>query len=320
MNVFIYVMVYHILTYIVGIFIGFVRTIYDLSFLTIIENVSPILIVIIIMEVTRYSIAKKCGDNKYLLLYTTVVFTLIDIVILTSLFNYLGSEMWLTITALGILPSISKNIFLTYTVTKFGFLPAIFYRVLMELPQFVMPIFPNFNEYLDAIFAFILPFLIFWFVYRDIIKKQKMKNNEKDSSLDKHLISKLLSMILIIITIVIISLTSNLFTYFSLSIGSGSMEPSIKKGDMVIVEKIKSENLDILKVGDVLVFERENVVVVHRIEEIRESNNTYSYITKGDNNNDIDNWIVEEQTIIGKVVGKIAYIGYPTVWLNEQIN
>ncbi len=320
LNIFIYVMVYHILTYIIGIFLGFVRNIYDLSFLVILENIVPVILAIIVTETLRYMINKKCEDSKYLLLFSTIVFTLIDIVFLVSFYNYLGSDLWFTITALAVLPSISKNIFLSYTVYKFGLMPAILYRLLIELPAYIIPIFPNFNEYLDAVFNFILPFLIFWFVYRDIIKKQKKKNKEHDSSLDKHIVSKLMSLALIMFTIVVIGLTSNVFTYFTLSIGSGSMSPQINKGDIVIVEKIKEDEIATLKEGDVLVFEQEGVVVVHRIEEISEKNDSYLFSTKGDNNNDVDNWVVTEDRIIGKVLYKIAYMGFPTIWLNEFIS
>ncbi len=319
MNIFIYVMVYHIITYVCGIFIGFVRTIYSLEFLSIIKNVAPVIISIIVVEILRYVINKKIDNNKWLLLFSTIVFVLIDIMILVSLYSYQGREMWLTVIALAILPSISKNILLNYMAIKFGFYPGILYRLLMEIPIFLLPIFPNFNDYMQAIFGFVIPLVILFLMYRDIIKKtNKFKNKkENDTSLNKHYFTKIISLILIFVTILLIVLTSGIFTHFTLSIGSGSMEPNINMGDVVVVRKIDDPSL--LEVDDVLVYEKDNIVIVHRINEVIVNNDKYSFITKGDNNNDVDNWFVESDTILGIVDLRIPIIGYPTIWINDLI-
>jgi len=60
----------------------------------------------------------------------------------------------------------------------------------------------------------------------------------------------------------------------------------------------------------------EGYTVVHRVVEKRQKNGEFSIITKGDNNNTVDQEPVTEQQIIGKVIYKIRYIGYPAIWLN----
>ena len=97
------------------------------------------------------------------------------------------------------------------------------------------------------------------------------------------------------------------------------MNPNINKGDIVIVKKIKSEQIENIEVGDILVFNMRNKVVVHRVQKINDNNNRLSFITKGDNNIDVDNWVVNENDVIGIVTAKIPIVGYPTVWLNEMI-
>ena len=61
-----------------------------------------------------------------------------------------------------------------------------------------------------------------------------------------------------------------------------------------------------------------NKTIVHRVYHIN-PNNSRSFITKGDNNEEADNWVVNENNIIGVVIAKIPIVGYPTVWLNEMI-
>jgi hypothetical protein len=39
--------------------------------------------------------------------------------------------------------------------------------------------------------------------------------------------------------------------------------------------------------------------------------------TKGDNNNAIDYFDVQGYNVLGKVIYKVKYIGYPTIWIND---
>ena len=73
---------------------------------------------------------------------------------------------------------------------------------------------------------------------------------------------------------------------------SGSMEPELSIDDLIIVKK--SDNYD---VGDIVVYQRNYELIVHRIVEINGNN----VITKGDANNIEDDPISKKQ-IIGKVV------------------
>lgn len=93
---------------------------------------------------------------------------------------------------------------------------------------------------------------------------------------------------------------------------SGSMEPSIKVGSVVVVKPSKS-----YEAGDVVTYEGgfrdekgRRIPVTHRIIEKRVEGGSLSYVTKGDTNDDPDNRVVREGQIIGKVLFDISYIGY----------
>ena len=51
------------------------------------------------------------------------------------------------------------------------------------------------------------------------------------------------------------------------------------------------------------------------VEKRQRSGNFY-LVTKGDNNNAPDVAEVREDQLIGKVIFKIKYIGYPAIWLH----
>lgn len=90
------------------------------------------------------------------------------------------------------------------------------------------------------------------------------------------------------------TLITKIGKYSVLKVLSGSMEPDILVGDIIIIEKCQS-----YEVNDIVTFNVENqYLVTHRIIEIQENN----YVTKGDNNNTIDSEKVTLENIDGKVI------------------
>jgi signal peptidase len=72
-------------------------------------------------------------------------------------------------------------------------------------------------------------------------------------------------------------------------------------------------------VGDVLVFKKQDVIIVHRIAKVDNINGEITFITKGDNNNDIDNFTTSVKDVIGTTNVTIPYVGGPGVWLQDKI-
>ena len=95
------------------------------------------------------------------------------------------------------------------------------------------------------------------------------------------------------------------------------MSPVIKKGDGVFVLKVKEEQL---KEEDIIVYQKGDKKIIHRIVEKENIDGKNVYKTKGDANNTIDASNITYDDIIGKVNFKIPFIAYPTVYLNELMN
>ena len=125
----------------------------------------------------------------------------------------------------------------------------------------------------------------------------------------------LYSSIIIIEKLICKDKTPNFFGYKNFIVLTGSMEPTLNIGDIVIVKET-----DDIKVNDIISFKVSNSVVTHRVTDIRhDDENNLSYITKGDANNGYDNEIIELEDIEGKYVFKIPKLGSLIMFFQKPI-
>lgn len=75
---------------------------------------------------------------------------------------------------------------------------------------------------------------------------------------------------------------------------SGSMEPTLYTGDLVLVSTKETE----IQRDDMIAFRMGENIVVHRVIDVREGE---QYVTKGDANQQADLDLVEKDQVIGKV-------------------
>lgn len=102
---------------------------------------------------------------------------------------------------------------------------------------------------------------------------------------------------------------------------SGSMEPAIKTGSVVFVKPQKD-----YKVGDIVTFKQNResdiknpkLTVTHRIVTVNNVNNEEVFTTRGDANNVEDMRQVSKDTVLGKVLFGIPYLGYPVGFVKTQ--
>jgi len=105
--------------------------------------------------------------------------------------------------------------------------------------------------------------------------------------------------------------------YKVMTVLSGSMEPAINVGSMVV-----SKPFDDYKIGEVITFKTSKTAktpVTHRIAEIEVIEGNPIYTTKGDANNAPDQRVVQKKDIIGKVILNIPYLGYALDFVKKPI-
>lgn len=97
------------------------------------------------------------------------------------------------------------------------------------------------------------------------------------------------------------------FSFFTII--SGSMEPTIKTGSIIFVEK----NAE-FQTGDIVTYTISNSFITHRISKQVDPD---KYIMKGDANISDDPSAIYKPQIIGKVVLIIPYLGYILIYLKQ---
>lgn len=311
-DVIIFLLIFFLIYYLSGLIIGFARTDNYYTLNGIKTFIIPIIITIILKEFLRYQVIMKSEGNKILMILSCILFIFLDV---TNPIFYNGfSSKYDTFIffALTLLPAISTNIVCSYLTFKVGYKPNILYLLVMNLYQYLLPLVPNPNEYIASIVRFLLPILLGY-------KLSGFFNLTADQEIDRNY-NKTSAWSLIVPTIlvaVLVYFTSGYFHYYAVAIASGSMEKAISKGDIVVIEKIDKQ-YDKLEKGQVIAYTYHGVLVVHRIVNIIEDKGEYYVYTKGDANAKEDNYVVEQDTIMGTVEFVIPYLGLPTVWLNEM--
>lgn len=314
-TMFILIISYLIIYVLLGLFLGYVKSIYSHSFLGILKNIWDYIIPIIFIELIRNILVRNSCNSKIVFLIIALLFTLIDI----DLFNIISltnkAEIFKTTFSI-ILPAVIKNLSLTYISKTSGYTTNLIYLLPQKLTNIILPIFPDLDWYFISLLGILLP--VFAFI---IIKHldDKIESSKSKSRIKKE---KPIRIIILITPLIIFCLfVAGIFKYKPTAIVSNSMHPIFDRGDVVIVEKLDRKKRKNLKKYDIIEYKLNNIIVAHRIIHIEKHNDgSILYITKGDNNNTADNEKVSSNQINGIVKFRVPKVGYPSVWLNDFFN
>jgi signal peptidase len=103
-----------------------------------------------------------------------------------------------------------------------------------------------------------------------------------------------------------------IFGYAQVMVVSGSMEPTLLVGDLLIIHE-----QDSYKLGDIITYRRDGNLYTHRVVEIIQ-NGDIEYITRGDFNN-VNDEPAPASTVEGKVVKYFRGLGDAIYFMKSPI-
>ena len=293
-----------------GLFVTFGENPYSTTLKGLIINLWSLGIPIFAKEYIRYKLINNVYDRdkvKFAILISAV-YIIIDIQYTSFIGQTIATLTIVKYISQVIIPNIAKNVLFSYIAIQGDYLPAILYQLVTNLYYWVSPILPNSPWAMTAIIDTVIPIILFLYIRYEKVKLVPQKDRRMVIDTNPGSVIPL-----VIAIVLVIWFALGIFPVKPIAIATGSMEKEICVGDVAIIKKCNSNDVN---VGDIIEYQMEGYTVVHRIIEKRQNNGKFSFITKGDNNNTPDRDEVKEDQLIGKVIFKIEYIGYPAIWMH----
>ena len=297
-----------IFTYFLGIFIGFNRSLFSLSFSTIISGLVLTTLDIVAINLIRFIISKNSFENKKPIIFYTIIVIVFQILIqMTNTSLITGFDIF-EFVCVTVIITIAREALCSYMVYNIALAPCLLYDWVVNIYIYVLPIIPALNSFLYSIVFVILPFSIYYSLHKIL-----NMYNARDF-ITKERISKLVFWPVFLLLILVVVLVAGIFKHQMIAIASNSMKPTFYRGDAIIYEKVSAQDIN---VGDVLVFNKDGRIITHRVVRKYMNNDEIAFVTKGDSNNSEDNGFIYSKDVLGRGEKIIKYVGYPTVLFSE---
>ncbi len=292
--------------YVSGIFFGFYRSGFHLSFADFSRFVLPISIIIVASEWLRSVILAQKRPVADVACYLACVIG--QVLIRSSIHNVHTFHQFMDLVGLSLFPATVANLLYHYLSKRYGALPNMVYRLLTTVFFYSIPYKSAISDSLLAFIDLILPVVIWAFV--DALYEKKRHY----ALVRKSKLGTALGVLAVAIMAAVIMLVSNQFRFGALVIATESMTGELNKGDVAIFERYEDQ---VIQPGQIIVYENSDSMVVHRVVDIHYINGSNRYFTKGDCNEANDTGFVTDSRVVGLVKLKAPYIGFPTLWLRS---
>jgi signal peptidase len=295
-----------------GLLNGFGKSPYSFTPLWILNNIIFVGTSLAGMEISRAFLINRMSRHRagLSIVLISLFFTALNLplgkisVLHTSpdIVQYIGND---------VLPAISENVLASYFALLGGPVPALLYRGVIQAFQWFSPFLPDLTWTTKAFIGILVPFVSLVLVQRlYLTEARKLKrNNAAEEKPAGWIVTAVASVLLVWFSV-------GLFPLYPSVILSGSMQPEIKKGDIVLMKKIAGDDAE---PGDIVQYRFERLNITHRVIKVQNANGAKTFQTKGDANSGPDPKSVGTQQIKGKVVCVIPKIGWGTLTLREFI-
>ncbi len=299
-----------------GLIFAFGKSPYTHRFPYVLGNALFVITYLAGLEFSRaYLLARS--NKKPLLVFLIIAITYTVMTIPLGFYSKL-TEPETAFVAVGqvVMPSFSKSMLATYLAWIGGPLAAFAYGIIITLFEWLSPILPKLSWMVTAFLETLTPMILLLIVNQLVIQQDDKENASSHAEQEKN--EKRPSYLWVgvaVLGVVLIWFNMGLFGIRPYLVSGVSMRPTLKAGDVVIIEAVSPREIE---VGDVILFKGSNVHVLHRVIEINPNAGELEFITQGDGLSTIDDPVSETQ-IEGKMVASVPKIGWVAIGIRRAL-
>jgi signal peptidase len=292
-----------------GLYSGFGKNPSSFTALGITENLFFVGSMLIAMELSRAWLVTRLGKrHSFLALaFVALLYTFVSI----PLGQITGFRLQIESTNLvasSWVPLLAENLLASLLVLLAGARASLAYRGLLAAFLWLCPILPDLTWALKALIGAAVPIMgmvAVNSVYARQASRGKSRRKARSASFPTGWI------VTALVCVIIVWFVVGVFPFQPSLVGSGSMSPALKTGDVVIVAKVQADGI---KLGDIIKYRKDiDTTVLHRVISIDETAGARSFITKGDANAEPDTDPVIFENVIGKVVFNVPKVGWISI-------
>lgn len=299
---------------IAGVLSGFGRSPYNHALLPLLGGLFYAGTLLIGQEMSRAYLLAVIGGRRPFLALVMVSFFVSAISATPARYSLLADPRGAMETAGGfLLPTIAENVLASFLALVGGPLPTLAYRGTMQLFEWLSPILPRLDWPVKAFVGTLGPVLGI-LATCSVFSTQKPEAEVEPAAQGGQ--SGTAPVIIAVVAVALLWFNTGILGIQPILVGSGSMSPTIKVGDVVLIKQAQPESI---VVGDVIRYNRQGLDVIHRVVAIQEGPNGPIFITRGDANN-TDDAPVEASALKGKVLGTIPKVGWIAIGLRQGIS
>ena len=303
-------LLYVMLYYLTGLSFGFYKNPYRLTFPNFFKFFLPIAAIIVCSEIIRFATLPQNDRFSSALCWLSCVIA--EMLICSSIPSVTSFNRFMDLIAGAMLPAIISNSLYHYLARRYGFFPNLIFRLLTILHAYTFPVTSGISDSLVNFARLFIPIATYFFI--DSLFEKKRRYAMQKTSRFTRILSKALTILVVIIMTGTVMLVSNHFRFGAYVIATDSMTGELNKGDVAIYEQYDDQ---FIQKGQVIAYEQNGSVVIHRVVDIEIINGITRYYTKGDVNEERDADFITSGQIIGLVDHKLPFLGYPTLWMRS---
>ena len=310
----------HILTSLLfGLIFKFGNSPYTHSFPYVLGNVFFVITYLVGLEFSRAYFLARTTKQKPLLSFLVIAILYTVLVIPLGFYSKLVEPKAIFI-GLGqtLMPQFSKSLLATYLAWVGGPIAALSYGLLIALFEWLSPILPNLSWMVTAFLETLTPMILLLVASQLIMEQDNRENPLPDNEQEQRQEKKQPSYLWVGVAalgVALVWFNMGIFGIRPYLVSGVSMRPTLKAGDVVVIEAVSPREIEI---GDVILFKGLNVHILHRVIEINSESGKFEFITQGDGLSTIDDPVSESQ-IEGKMVASVPKIGWVAIGVRRAL-